>query len=100
MKDAAESAYEKGSEIYETLSVQAQNYAEKFRDRSEMRNLKEDRDEVAKQLGYMCFMEYSGRYKFRAEFLKNEEFKKLMSQMKELDKEIVQIGEKLEAEES
>jgi len=100
VKDAAESAYEKGSEIYETLSVQAQNYAEKFRDRSEMRNLKEDRDEVAKQLGYMCFMEYSGRYKFRAEFLKNEEFKKLMSQMKELDKEIVQIGEKLEAEES
>ncbi|HER10047.1 MAG TPA: hypothetical protein ENO20_14175 [Bacteroides sp.] len=100
VKDAAESAYEKGSEIYESLSVNAQNYAEKFRDRSEMRNLKEDRDEVAMQLGYMCFMEYSGRYKFRAEFLKNEDFKKLMSQMRALDKEIVQIGEKLEEEES
>jgi len=99
VKDAAESAYEKGTDIYESLSVNAQKYADKFKDRSEMRSLKEDRDEVAKQLGYMCFMEYSGRYKFRAEFLKNAEFKELMSQMKELEKQIVEIGERLEAEE-
>lgn len=99
VKDAAETAYEKGTDIYESLSVNAQKYADRFKDRSEMRNLKEDRDEVAKQLGSMCFMEYSGRYKFRAEFLKNEEFKELMSQMKELEKQIIEIGERLEAEE-
>lgn len=99
VKDAVESAYEKGTEIYESLSVSAQNYVEKYKDRSEMADLQEDRDEVAKQIGYMCFMEYSGRYKFRVEFTKNEELRKLMAQMKELDKQIIQIGERLESEE-
>ena len=56
------------------------------------------RDEVARELGYMCFMEYSGRYRFRVEFMKGEEFKKLMSQLRQLDKEIIKLGEKLEAE--
>lgn len=99
VKDAVESAYEKGTEIYESLSVSAQNYVEKYKDRSEMADLQEDRDEVARQIGYMCFMEYSGRYKFRVEFTKNEELRKLMAQMKELDKQIIQIGERLESEE-
>jgi len=99
VKEAAESAYEKGSEIYESLSVNAQKYIDKYRDRSEINSLKEDRDEIAMQIGYMCFMEYSGRYKFRVEFMKNEELRKLMAQMRELDKEIIRIGERLEAEE-
>ena len=98
VKETAETAYEKGGEIYESVSLSAQGYLEKFRDRSEMSSLKEQRDEVAKELGYMCFMEYSGRYRFRVEFLKNEEFKKLMAQVRELDKQIVKIGEKLEGE--
>jgi hypothetical protein len=96
-KDAVESAYEKGTELYESMSVSAQDYMDKYRDRSEMRSLKEDRDEVAMQLGYMCFMEYSGRYNFRVGFMKSEELKKLMAQMRELDKEIIRIGERLEA---
>ena len=98
-KEAVESAYEKGTELYESLSVRAQNYIEKYRDRSEMASLQEDRDEVAQKIGYMCFMEYSGRYRFRVEFMKDEDLKKLMAQMRELDKEIIRIGEKLESEE-
>jgi len=98
-KEAVESAYEKGTELYESLAVSAQNYVDKYRDRTEMASLKEDRDEVARQIGYMCFMEYSGRYKFRVEFMKDEDLKKLMSQMRELDKQIIRIGERLEAEE-
>lgn len=98
VKETAESAYEKGSQIYENVSLSAQHYVERFKDRSEMAQLKEERDEVATQLGYMCFMEYSGRYRFRVEFMKGEEFKKLMSQLRQLDKEIIKLGEKLEAE--
>jgi hypothetical protein len=98
-REAVESAYEKGTELYETLSVRAQNYIEKYRDRSEMASLQEDRDEVAQKIGYMCFMEYSGRYRFRVEFMKDEDLKKLMAQMRELDKQIIKIGEKLESEE-
>ncbi len=98
VKGTAEAAYEKGSEIYESVSLTAQEYWEKYKDRSEMSSLKDQRDEVAKELGYMCFMEYSGRYKFRVEFMKSEEFKKLLAQVRELDKQIIQIGEKLEAE--
>ncbi|MGW8314189.1 MAG: hypothetical protein ACWGNV_01205 [Bacteroidales bacterium] len=98
VKETAESAYEKGSQIYESVSLSAQHYVERFKDRSEMAQLKEERDEVATQLGYMCFMEYSGRYRFRVEFMKGEEFKKLMSQLRQLDKEIIKLGEKLEAE--
>ncbi|MFO7935301.1 MAG: hypothetical protein R6U78_14625 [Bacteroidales bacterium] len=99
VKEAVESAYEKGTDLYESLSVRAQNYIEKYRDRSEMASLQEDRDEVAQKIGYMCFMEYSGRYRFRVEFMKDENLKKLMAQMRELDKEIIRIGEKLESEE-
>lgn len=98
VKETAESAYEKGSQIYESMALSAQHYLERFKDRSEMSQLKEQRDEVATQLGYMCFMEYSGRYRFRVEFMKGEEFKKLMSQLRQLDKEIIKLGEKLEAE--
>ena len=98
VKETAETAYEKGGEIFESVSLNAQGYLEKFRDRSEMHKLKEKRDEVAKELGYMCFVEYAGRYRFRVEFLKSEEFKKLMAQVRELDRQIIQIGEKLETE--
>lgn len=98
VKETAETAFEKGSQIYEHVSLTSQGYLDRYKDRTEMTSLKEHRDEVAKELGYMCFMEYSGRYKFRAEFMKSEEFKKLMAQVRELDKQIIQIGEKLDAE--
>lgn len=98
VKGTAEAAFEKGGQIYENVALTSQGYLDRFKDRSEMTNLKEHRDEVAKELGYMCFMEYSGRYKFRVEFMKSEEFKKLIAQVRELDKQIIQIGEKLDAE--
>jgi hypothetical protein len=98
VKETSDVAYKKGSEIYETMSLKAQGYLDKFKDRSEITILKEKRDEVAKELGYMCFMEYSGRYRFRVEFMKNDEFKKLMAQVRELDKQIIEIGERLDAE--
>jgi hypothetical protein len=63
-----------------------------------MSGLKKERDAVATQLGNMCFMEYSGRYRFRVEFLKSEEFKSLISQIRELDKQIIKIGKRLEEE--
>ena len=63
-----------------------------------MAKLRKVRDDVATQLGYMCFLEYSGRYRFRVEFMKSEEFRKLMAQMRELDKQIIRIGQKLESE--
>ena len=63
-----------------------------------MAGLKEKRDEVAKELGYMCFMEFSGRYRFRVEFMKSDEFRKLVSQVREMDKQIITLGEKLEKE--
>jgi hypothetical protein len=98
VKKTAGNAYDKGSELYENVYLSAQHYVERFRDRSDMAQLKEERDEVATQLGYMCFMEYSGRYRFRVEFMKGDEFKKMMSQLRQLDKEIIKLGEKLEAE--
>ena len=98
VKETAESAVQTGSRIYESVSLTAQNYLEQFKDRQEMNQLKEQRDEVAKELGYMCFMEYSGRYRFRVEFMKSDEFRKLLAQVRELDKQIIQIGEKLDSE--
>lgn len=98
VKETAEAAYEKGSEIYENVALKAQGYVDRFRDRSEMADLEARRDEVAKKLGSMCFMEYSGRYRFRVEFMKSDEFRKLIAQMRELDKEIIKIGERLDVE--
>ena len=98
LKETAEAAYEKGSQIYENVALKAQGYLEKFKDRSEMASLVEHRDEVAQKLGYMCFMEYSGRYRFRVEFMKSDEFKKLMAQLRELDKQIIDIGKRLDYE--
>ena len=96
VRNTAETAYEKGNKIFEGVSLKAQDYVERFRDRSEMARLKEERDEVSKELGYMCFMEFSGRYRFRVEFMKSDEFRKLVGQVRELDKQIIQLGEKLE----
>ena len=98
VKETAENAYEKGTRIYETMALRAQHYIDRFNDRSEMAQLKEQRDEVATRLGYMCFMEYSGRYRFRVEFMKGDEFRELMSQLRQLDKAIIKLGEKLEAD--
>ena len=98
LKDTAEAAYEKGSQIYENVALKAQGYLEKFKDRSEMSRLEEHRDEVAQKLGYMCFMEYSGKYRFRVEFMKSDEFKKLIAQLRELDKQIIEIGQRLDNE--
>lgn len=96
VKEAAEKAYEKGTEIFESVTLTAQNYVEKYKDRSEMSGLKKVRDDVATQLGNMCYMEYSGRYRFREEFMKSDEFKNLIAQIRELDKQIIKIGERLE----
>lgn len=96
VKETAGAAYDKGTEIYEQVSVSAQNYMEKYRDRSEMASLKESREKVASQLGEMCFMEFAGRYRFRVEFMKSEEFRELIGQMRELDKKIIEVGERLE----
>ena len=98
LRFTAETAYEKGSKVYEDVTLTAQGYVEKFRDRAEMARLKEKRDEVARELGYMCFLEFSGRYRFRVEFMKSEEFRKLIAQVRELDKQIVSLGEKLDVE--
>jgi hypothetical protein len=98
LKETAEAAYEKGSQIYENVALKAQGYLEKFKDRSEMASLEKHRDEVAQKLGYMCFMEYSGRYRFRVEFMKSDEFKKLIAQLRELDKQIIEIGQRLDNE--
>jgi hypothetical protein len=96
VRDTAETAYEKGSQFYEEVSLTAQDYVDRFRNRSEMVRLKEKRDEVAKELGNMCFMEFSGRYRFRVEFMKSDEFRKLISQVRELDKQIIRLGKKLD----
>jgi hypothetical protein len=96
VRDTAETAYEKGSQIYEEVSLTAQDYVDRFRNRSEMVRLKEKRDEVAKELGNMCFMEFSGRYRFRVEFMKSDEFRKLINQVRELDKQIIRLGKKLD----
>ncbi len=96
VKKTAEAAYEKGNEIYEGVALSAQNYLDRYRNRNEMADLKEQRDEVASKLGYMCFMEYSGRYRFRVEFMKSDEFKKLIAQVRELDNQIIKIGKELD----
>jgi len=98
IKDTAETAYEKGADIVESVSLTAQNYIEKYKDRSEISSLTKVRNDVATQLGNMCYMEYSGRYKIRVEFLKSEEFKNLIAQISELDKQIIAIGERFEEE--
>lgn len=97
-KETAGTAYEKGSNLVENVTETAQNYIERYRDRSEMSSLEKIRDEVGSRLGYMCYKEYSGRYRIRQEFQKSREFSELMKQMRELDKQIIKIGERLEEE--
>ena len=98
VKETAETAYEKGTDIVETVTLTAQGYVERYRDRTEMASLKKLRDEIATQLGNMCYLEYNGRYRFRQEFQKTKEFRDLMKQIKELDKQIIKIGERLDEE--
>lgn len=98
VKETAETAYDKGSQIYENVALKAQDYLDRFRDRSEMAVLEAKRNEVAKELGYMCFMEFSGRYRFRVEFMKSDEFRKLIAQVRKLDNQIIEIGERLDNE--
>jgi hypothetical protein len=98
VKETAETAYEKGTEVVETVTLNAQGYIDRYKDRSEMSSLKTLRDEIATQLGNMCYLEYNGRYRIRQEFQKTKEFRDLMKQMKELDKQIIKIGERLEEE--
>jgi hypothetical protein len=96
VKETAETAYGKGTEVVETVTLNAQGYIERYKDRSEMSSLKNLRDEIATQLGNMCYLEYNGRYRIRQEFQKTKEFRDLMKQMKELDNQIIKIGERLE----
>jgi hypothetical protein len=98
VKETADTAYGKGTEVVETVTLTAQGYVERYRDRSEMSSLKKLRDEIATQLGNMCYVEYNGRYRIRQEFQKTKEFRELMKQMKELDNRIIKIGERLEEE--
>ena len=98
VKRAAETAYEKSSEIVENVTLTAQDYIDTYKDRAEISNLKKIRDEVATQLGNMCYIEYAGRYRFRMEFMKSDEFKNLLAQIRELDKQIIKIGKRLEEE--
>lgn len=98
VKETAETAYEKGTDIFETVALTAENYLEKYKDQTEMSNLEKVRSEVVSKLGNMCYMEYSGRYRFRETFLKSEEFRSLITQIRELDKQIILIGKRLEEE--
>ena len=98
VKETAESAYDTGTKIVEQVTLSAHQYIEQDKDRAEISNLKKVRDDVATQLGNMCYMEYSGRYRIREEFLKSEEFKNMVAQIRELDKQIIKTGEGFEKE--
>ncbi len=52
VKQSAETAYEKGSQIYENVALTAQNYIDSFRDRTEIRELKQRSDEFKKLMAF------------------------------------------------
>ena len=96
LKKGLSQAYTAGARVVDELSHTAQEYTEKYKAESEVRNLNGEKDKLLAQLGYSIFRRYSAEGKVRESFFNGKEIVDQFNQIEMLDKKIIKAGKQLD----
>ena len=95
IKDRTSEVWKSGKELTQEAVNQAQEQAEKYRDRYEIRKLNEEKKKVASQLGMNFYLTVKNNdNKLPETYLRRKEPKSLLQEIEELDKKILELSEK------
>jgi hypothetical protein len=88
--------YKAGLKWVDELSQTAQDYVDRYRYNSEMKNLSEERDSLTTELGKKAYANHKIKETTIDNLFRHNEIAALVSRIDTLDKEIVETGKKLE----
>lgn len=100
IKEKAEDLYDKGSEKFEQASGVIQEYIDKYKGEEEIKNLIEEKNNLNAKLGEEMFREFKKNGTVSKRFLNTKKMISIFTSIENVDKEILQIGKKLESKES
>ncbi len=96
LKKRISKAYQTGAKVVDELSQTAQEYAEKHKAESEIRKLKDRKDELMTQLGQSVFKHNRAGGQFTESFFKKEEIADQFIHIDSLDMKIIETGKLLD----
>jgi len=96
LKKGVSEAYDVSAVVLDDLVQSAEKYADKYKNKIEMRRLNADRDDLAQQLGSIVYIRFKQKKPFDSRFFADKKLNGLLDKIEKLDKEIVKIGKKLD----
>ncbi|MBD3223577.1 MAG: hypothetical protein GF313_02540 [Caldithrix sp.] len=95
LKGNISEAYDASAKFAEQVQEQVQGYVEKYKNVSEIKRLKADKDILINQLGDNVYALYAEQNRKQVSF-KKEELEKILKDIEKIDMTILKIGEKLD----
>lgn len=93
--DYTEELLSSGADLTKEAVNKAQEYAETFRDRREIKKLNDEKKQLASQLGMSFYLEVKNNdNKVPPTILRRKAFRSVIKNLEELDKQILDISEK------
>ncbi|MCF8226275.1 MAG: hypothetical protein K9J30_10395 [Bacteroidales bacterium] len=94
IKEKTEEVFQSGKDLTEDAVNRAQEVAEKYRDRSEIRKLNEEKKKVASQLGMSFYLILKNNdNKVPETILRRKAIKTTLHEMEELDRKILDLSD-------
>lgn len=95
VKKGAADAIDVSSQVVTELYSSASDYTEQFKDKIEMKKLNNQRSELTSDLGRFFYKKYKVEKVTFSKFSKTKEFTSLLKNIENVDREIVELGERL-----
>jgi len=96
MKKRLHHAFELGSRAVEEAARSGQEYAEKYKQHTAMKRLAAKRKNLAEKLGLATYRHFRERRSAPELLFEDKQINDLVSQIEQLDAEVIKIGEDLE----
>ena len=96
LKKGLSQAYETGAKVVDELSQAAQKYVEKYKTETEIRKLKDEKDELLARLGQSVSKHHLAGGEFSESFFVKKEIIDQFKQIEVLDEKIIETGRQLD----
>ncbi len=93
VKEPGNEAISTARKAIEEISDTAQDYLDKFKNRSEMKKLSKEREEKINLLGRLVYLKLKSGRSLKNKIEDNEKLKQLISDIRKTDREIIKLGE-------
>lgn len=95
-KEKAEELYEAGTEKFEQASGVVHDYIDRYKGNQEIKRLTSEKSELNATLGDAVFHEFKKNGTVAKRFLTTKKMSALISEIEQVDKEILRIGKELD----